>query len=177
MRTKLLPFIIGCAIVFASCVKQGVNPNTILGPSNKTIKIIDQGALVGKWSVSKVEAYALDLAGNQSNTVTYEKPLSDSNYVAFSKDNLCLWSADHYYTYGQKGNGVIRQDNFRKLSFHYKLSGLSIDLQAPQAPNGPHAVPEYENATILSPTAIVIHSTYSIDDGKWMVSDTYFTRQ
>jgi len=176
MRTRILPFVVGCAMLFASCVKQGVNPNTILGPSSKTVISIDASGLSGKWSVSKIEAYTLDLAGNQSNNVTYKQPLSDSNYVAFSKDSICQWNADHYYIHGEKGNGVIHQINFRKLSFHYSVSGLSIDFWQPQGPNGPNAV-EYENATILSSKSIVIHATYTSDDGKLLVSDTYFNRQ
>jgi hypothetical protein len=163
-------------MIFASCVKQGVNPDTILGPSSKTVTSIGASGLAGKWPVSKIEAYTLDLAGNQSNKVTYKQPLSDSNYVAFSNDSICQWNADHYYIHGEKGKGVIHQNNFRKLSFHYLVSGLSIDFRQPQGPNGPNAV-EYENATILSPKSIVIHATYTAEDGKLLVSDTYFSRE
>lgn len=176
MRTRILPFVIGCAIVFASCVKQGVNPDIILGPSSKTVTSIGASGLAGKWSVSKIEAYTLDLAGNQSNQVTYKQPLSDSNYVAFSKDSICQWNADHYYVHGEKVKRVIHQHNFRKLSFHYAVSGLSIDLWQPHEPKGSNIV-EYENATILSPKSIVIHATYTSDEGKLLVSDTYFSRE
>lgn len=175
MRTRILPLVIGCAMMFASCIKQGVNPATILGPSSKVVTSIGMPGLAGKWQVAKVEAYTLDMAGNQSNTVIYKQPLSDSNYVAFNKDSVCLWNADHYYTLGQKGNGIIHQNNFRKLSFHYSVSGISIDFWQAQGPNRPN-VAESENATILSPTSVVIHSTYSTDDGHWLVSDTYFSR-
>lgn len=172
----MLPFIIACALIFTSCRKQVVNPSTILGPSSKVVTSINASALAGKWQVSKVEAYTLDMAGNQSNTVTYKQPLSDSNYVAFNKDSICLWSADHYYTLGENGNGFIHQNNFRKLSFHYSVSGLAIDFWTPHGSNGPTSVSEYENATILSPNSIVIHSTYSTDNETWLVSDTYFSR-
>jgi hypothetical protein len=164
---------IGCAIIFASCVKQGVNPATVLGPSSKMVTSISASQLSGKWAVSKVDAYTLDMAGNQSNLVTYKQPLSDSNYVAFSRDSVCLWSADHYYAPGVKGNGIVHQNNFRKLTFHYSVSGISIDFWTP---SGPTSVAESESATILSPNSIVIHSTYSTEDGNWAVADTYFSR-
>jgi hypothetical protein len=174
VRTRLLSLIVFAAAALASCQKE-----------NQQQPINQADPLIGTWSIVKINSTTLNAGGQQVNTNIYQQPLSDENYIVFSADSNALWNVDHFYMYGESGNGVIQQSNFRSLSYRYLVQGKSITMTdpigpagagAPMGPMGARAVGETETATLESANSLVIHSTYTINDGSQVVADTYYTK-
>jgi hypothetical protein len=72
-------FIIALAISFASCKKASTN-----------------ALVIGKWHETKLRLYEVDSSKTIYDT-TYLAPFTNLDYVQFTSNGTCYFSADHYF--------------------------------------------------------------------------------
>ena len=168
MRTRLLTLIAIVAVAFASCQKE-----------THQLPATQPNPLLGTWSILKINSTTLNAGGQQVNATTYTQPLSAANQVVFGKDSIAIWTTDHFYQYGELGDGVMPQRDFKSGSYSYSIQGKTIIMNqffGIQGPMGPQDVWETDTATLVSADLLVIHSTYAIKDGSKVMADTYYTK-
>lgn len=170
MRTKLLYLITIAAAAFASCKKE-----------THQLPATQPNPLLGTWSIVKINSNVVDANGNPVSAANYQQPLSAANIISFSKDSTANWSIDHFYQFGENGNGIMQQADFKSAYLRYSVQGklitLSEAVQGPMGPMGPMAFTEVETATMPSANSLVIHSVYKIAaDGSTVTADTYYTK-